>query len=72
MQSEHATALAVDIATAAKMVGISRAQFYRLYLKPGRVTAIKTGKRDRIIDVAELTEAYRTYVAEQRTTTAEA
>jgi hypothetical protein len=56
--------LAVDISTAALMVGISRAQFYRLYLRPGRVRSIKTGGRDRNIDCAELQAAYATLLAE--------
>ncbi len=50
--------LAVDIQTAAGLVGVSRAQFYRLYLKSGKLRAIKTGGRDRVIDYGELTAAY--------------
>jgi hypothetical protein len=48
----------MDITSAATAVGMSRAQFYRLYLKPGRLRAIKTGGRDRVIDVEELKAAY--------------
>jgi ACT domain-containing protein len=50
--------LAVDISAAAQMVGLSRAQFYKLYLDPKRVCSIQTGKRDRVIDVGELRAAY--------------
>jgi hypothetical protein len=50
--------LGMDIKDAAAAVGLSRAQFYRLYLKPGRIRAIKTGGRDRVIDFAELQKAY--------------
>jgi excisionase family DNA binding protein len=53
-----APTLGMDIQTAASAVGLSRAQFYRLYLKPGRIRAIKTGGRDRVIDYAELQKAY--------------
>jgi hypothetical protein len=50
--------LGMDIQTAATAVGLSRAQFYRLFLKPGRIRAIKTGGRDRVIDYGELQKAY--------------
>jgi predicted DNA-binding transcriptional regulator AlpA len=50
--------LGMDIKDAAAAVGLSRAQFYRLYLKSGRVKAQKTGGRDRVIDYAELKAAY--------------
>ncbi len=52
--------LGVDIQTAAGLVGLSRAQFYRLYLQSGKLRAIKTGGRDRVIDYGELQAAYRT------------
>lgn len=58
--------LALCIADAARAVGLSRGQFYRVYLNPKRVTAIATGRRDRVVDVAELRKAYEAYVAEQR------
>ena len=48
----------MDIQDAATAVGLSRAHFYRIYLKPGRIKAIKTGGRDRVIDYAELQAAY--------------
>jgi transposase-like protein len=48
----------MDITNAAAAVGMSRAQFYRLYLKSGRLRAIKTGGRDRVIDVEELKAAH--------------
>ena len=66
MTNDSPEPMAVDIATAARMVGISRAQFYRLYLTPGRIRAIKTGGRDRVIDVAELRAAYAALVADLR------
>jgi hypothetical protein len=50
--------LGMDIQDAATAVGLSRAQFYRIYLKTGRIRAIKTGGRDRVIDYAELQAAY--------------
>ncbi len=53
-----ASILGMDIKDAAAAVGLSRAQFYRLYLKPGRIKAIKTGGRDRVIDYGELQRAY--------------
>lgn len=65
-ENAHVSALAVDIATAARLVGISRAQFYRIYLTPGRLRAIKTGGRDRVIDVQELRAAYAQLVADTR------
>ena len=57
--SAIAAPLGVDIQTAAQLVGVSRAQFYRLYLKSGRLRAVKTGGRDRVIDYGELTAAYK-------------
>jgi hypothetical protein len=59
MIDKQSSPLAVDIATAAKIVGLSRAQFYRIFLTPGLVTSMKTGGRDRIIDYDELLSAYR-------------
>ena len=53
--------LSVDIQTAAELVGMSRAQFYRVFLKPGLVQALKSGIRDRIIDYGELQTAYAAY-----------
>jgi excisionase family DNA binding protein len=50
--------LALDIKDAAAAVGVSRAQFYRLYLKSGRIKAVMTGGRDRVIDYGELQRAY--------------
>jgi len=56
--------LALDIKAAAAVVGLSRAQFYRLYINSGRVRAIKTGARDRVIDYEELQAAYKKLRAE--------
>jgi len=50
--------LGVDIQTAARLVGVSRAQFYRLFIKSGKIRPVRTGKRDRVIDYAELTAAW--------------
>jgi hypothetical protein len=58
MSDNKSNPLAVDIATAAQLVGLSRAQFYRLYLNPGLLKSMKTGGRDRIIDYGELLSAY--------------
>lgn len=58
--------LAVQIPEAARIVGLSRTQFYRLFLNTGRLRTIPTGKRDRVIDRGELEAAYRAYIAEQR------
>lgn len=49
------------------MVGVSRAQFYRLYLDTKRVRAIRTGGKSRVIDVQELHEAYMELKADLRT-----
>jgi hypothetical protein len=59
-------AMATDIKTAAKLVGMSRSKFYVEFLNTGRVRPIKTGIRDRIIDLPELRTAYATYCAERR------
>jgi hypothetical protein len=66
-----ASPLAVPIREAAQHVGLSRGQFYREFLTPGRVKAIATGKRDRIVLVAELEAAFVKYIAEKRGTAAE-
>lgn len=57
--------LAVTIDDAARMVGLSRSQFYRLYLDGGRLKSVPKGRR-RMIDVKELRSAYEQYVAEVR------
>jgi len=64
--------LAVDINTGAQVVGMSRSQFYRVFLDTGRVKTMKTGKRDRTIDYAELETAYTAYRAELMQTGANA
>lgn len=58
--------LAVTIEEAARMVGISRAQFYRLYLDTGRLRTVPKGRRRRMVDVGELRRAYELLVAESR------
>lgn len=66
MSNPPVETLAVDIARAAEIVGISRAQFYRLYINPGRVRPLKTGGRDRVVDVGELRAAYDALKTELR------
>jgi hypothetical protein len=58
--------LAVPVAEAARIVGLSRSQFYRVYIDSGRIKTIRTGKRDRVIDVPELKAAYAAFVIEER------
>jgi hypothetical protein len=58
--------LAVPIREAAQHIGLSRGQFYREFLTPGLVKAIPTGKRDRIVLVAELEAAFEKYIAGKR------
>ncbi len=60
--------LALPIAKAALHIGLSRGQFYREFLTPGRVKAVATGKRDRIVLVDELERAFALYVEEKRAT----
>ncbi len=62
------TPRALSINEAAKHVGLSRTQFYREFLKtdPPRVQAIHSGKRDRIVILAELEEAFAQYISEKR------
>jgi hypothetical protein len=58
--------LALPIGKAAERIGLSKGQFYREFLNTGRVRAVATGKRDRIVIVSELDDAFARYVAEQR------
>jgi hypothetical protein len=60
--------LAVTIEEAAKIVCLSRSEFYREYLDTGRVRPLPKGRkrRRRMIDVKELTIAYEQYKAETR------
>lgn len=60
--------LAVTIDEAARMVSLSRAEFYREYLDTRRIKAIPKGRGRRrlMIDVKELTVAYEQYKAETR------
>lgn len=49
------------------MVGLSRSQFYRLYLRDvQRVRPIRKGRKRLLIDVKELRKAYEQYIAEAR------
>lgn len=59
-------AIAVSIEEAAHMVGISRAQFYRVYLDTGRVVSVRHGRKSRVIDVEELQAAYGKFKQESR------
>jgi hypothetical protein len=58
----------VSIDEAARIVGLSRAQFYRDYLDPGRVATVPMGRgrRRRMIITQELRRAHEEYVAERR------
>lgn len=56
----------LPIRKAAEYIGVSRSQFYREFVKPGRVRTVPTGKRDRIVLVDELDAALTAYVAEKR------
>ena len=62
--------LAVDIGEAADIVGLSKGQFRRVFLDgpTPRIRSIRTGKRDRVIDLAELRAAYEAYKSEARET----
>lgn len=60
--------LEVSIDEAARIVGLSRAQFYRDYLAPGRIATVPKGRgrRRRMIITQELRRAHEQYVAERR------
>jgi hypothetical protein len=62
--------IAIGIRDAATHVGLSRGQFYREFLDTGRVRAVRTGIRDRVVIVAELEAALAAYVTEKRETAA--
>ena len=62
----QAEPFSVSITEAAQMVGLSRTQFYRLYLRAKRVCPIRKGRKRLMIDVKELRKAYEQYVAEAR------
>lgn len=57
---------AVSIHEAARIVGMSRSQFYRVYLEPQRIRPIPNGRRRQMIDMEELRRAYAEYKAETR------
>ena len=65
-QSLPAAPLAVSILDASRIVGMSRGQFYRVFLDTQRIKAIHSGKRDRVIDMSELRAAYDVWKAETR------
>lgn len=66
-QTIKAEPLEISIDEAARMVGLSRAQFYRDYLGPGRVKTVPKGRgRRRMVIVQELRRAHEQYVAERR------
>lgn len=62
--------LAFSIADAAQFVGLSKSQFRRIYIDGRRIKTLRTGKRDRTVDAAELRAAYSAYTTEQRQATA--
>jgi hypothetical protein len=64
----NAEPLEISIDEAAKMVGLSRAQFYRDYLDTGRIKTVPKGRggRRRAIITQELKLAHERYVAERR------
>lgn len=67
IQSIKAEPLEISIDEAARMVGLSRAQFYRDYLDLGRITTVRKGRgRRRMVIVEELRRAHERYVAERR------
>lgn len=57
--------LAITITEAAAAVGMSTAQFRRVFLS-GRLRCVPMGERARVIDVDELREAYRLYREQMR------
>lgn len=59
--------LEISIEDAARMVGLSRSQFYRDYLDNGRVRTVPKGRgRRRMVVVQELRRAHEQYVTERR------
>lgn len=66
-QQAHAQPkLGVTIAEAAGMLGMSAGHFRRVFLESRRVRSIPMGDRARVIDVAELRDAYERYKHEIR------
>ena len=50
--------IAVTIRQAAQMVGISRASFYNLYIRTGRVKSVALGRQLRVISVDDLRASF--------------
>lgn len=65
-EAETPPPLAKTIPAAALSVGMSPAQFRRVFLTTGRLKSIHMGTHARVIDVGELRAAYLQYIAEQR------
>ncbi len=57
--------LAVSQAQAAKLVGISRSQFWKEYIRTGRVKALDLGARGTSVLVSDLEAAIAQRAAEQ-------
>lgn len=57
--------LAISIAEACEVVGVSRRIFYENYIHTGRVKLFPMGAR-RLVIVAELRDAFNAYVTEIR------
>jgi len=62
---QRSAVFAVPLAEAARMVGVTRAKFYSLYVRSGRVRPITQGQ-SRVIDVEELRAAYEQMRDESR------
>lgn len=57
---------AVSIGEAARICGLSLTAFRAQFLDTGLVQTIHVGKQSRIVDVQELRDAYRKYIAGKR------
>lgn len=60
------TPWALSIEDAARMVGMSKSHFRRVFIDGKRLRPIPSGERDRIIDTGELHDAYELFKAEVR------
>lgn len=67
-QTHDPTPWALSLTDAARMVGMSKTHFRRVFIDGGRVHPIPSGERDRIIDTTELRSAYEKFIAEKRAT----
>jgi hypothetical protein len=72
MSLDAETAIAVNIPRAAELIGISKAQFHKVWINTGRIQAVDLGARGRAIIVADLRVAVARRVAEQVDTPAPA